>query len=255
MAAFERSGRPYQMVETTTALVTDSYSETGQDSDEQLYSGGNTAVGQSITGDGRALMSATFYLRKVGSPTGDMVAKLYAHSGTFGTSSVPDGDPLATSAVIAASRLGVSYALTTFVFDGSVSLDSGVYYVIVLEYAHGDASNRVEAGYDASAPSHGGNKSDYSGSWAAAAGEDLCFYVRGPADQWETLGTTKHLIVRNTHATEDLTIYLSRKAMEDDEGWLLAASGGEIALEVEVCRFWTRSQAASSFLALVTVRP
>ena len=62
-----------------------------------IYAGGNPAVGQSFTGNGLILNSAEFYLKKKGSPTGNAVVKIYAHSGTYGTSSVPTGSALATS--------------------------------------------------------------------------------------------------------------------------------------------------------------
>lgn len=178
-------GNDYDVVNTINATTTDSYSETNQDSTVQLYSGATVGVGQSITGDGNKLTSIWFYLRKVGSPTGNAVAKLYTHSGTFGTSSVPTTPLLATSKNVDVSGLGTSYALVKFELDDSefYTLANGTKYVVTLEYSGGDSSNRVEAGYDASSPGHGGNKSTYNGStWTAQSGDDLCFYVRTGGD-------------------------------------------------------------------------
>lgn len=170
---------------SNNATTTDSYSESNYDTDQQLYSGGTEGVGQSITGDGNKLTSITLYLRKVGTPTGNAVVKLYTHSGTFGTSSVPTTPLLATSKNLDVTTLGASYALVKIDFDDSefYTLVNGTKYVITLEYAGGGASNRVEAGYDASTPGHGGNKSTYNGTvWSAQSGDDLCFYARTGGD-------------------------------------------------------------------------
>jgi hypothetical protein len=114
----------------------------------------------------------------VGAPTGNATAVLYAHSGTFGTSSVPTGAALATSKSFDVSQLETTnYALIDFEFDDQFALVAATNYVIAIEYTGGDVSNYVDVGGDSSAPSHGGNESALNGSWAAASGIDLCFYV------------------------------------------------------------------------------
>lgn len=168
---------------SANATTTDSYSETNYDSDQQLYAGGATGSAQSVTGDGNKLTSVSLYLRKVGSPTGNAVVKLYAHSGTFGSSSVPTGAALATSKNLDVSSLGTSYAVKKIDFDDSefYTLVNATKYCIAIEYSGGDSSNRLEVGYDAGG-SHGGNKATYTGSWSADASDDLCFYVRTNGD-------------------------------------------------------------------------
>jgi hypothetical protein len=63
------------------------------------------ALGQSFTGNGLVLNSATFRIIKNNSPTGNIYAKIYAHTGTFGTSSVPTGAALAISAAYDAATV------------------------------------------------------------------------------------------------------------------------------------------------------
>ena len=70
------------------AQVVDSYSESNQNALVSLYDQNvSRAKGQSFTGDGGTLDSAKWHLSKIGSPTGNAVVYIYAHTGTFGTSS------------------------------------------------------------------------------------------------------------------------------------------------------------------------
>lgn len=169
---------------SVNATTTDSYAEGNYDTDQQLYAGATTGTAQSFTGDGNKLTNVSFYLRKVNSPTGNAYAKLYATSG-----GVPTGSALATSKALDVSTLGTSYAVKKIDFDDSqfYTLSNGVTYAIAIEYASGDSTNRIEAGYDAGG-SHGGTKSNYTGSWAADTGNDLCFYLRTGGDV--TIGAT-----------------------------------------------------------------
>lgn len=166
------------------ATIVDFYSETNQDSGEPLVrpSDNVSRVGQSFTGDGQKLDSCKFYLHKVASPTGNITAELYAHTGTFGTTGKPTGSALATSTnSIAASSLSTSYALSTFTFDQTFTLVNGTKYVIVVRYEGGSGGNYIEAGKDDSSPTHAGNESYYdsSATWNAVSGSDVCFYVYG----------------------------------------------------------------------------
>ena len=104
---------------------------------------------QSFTGQWGKLYQAKFYIKKAGSggsPTGNATAKLYAHSGTYGTSSVPTGAALATSAVRDVSEFNTSYQIETFTFTDEYELSDDVYYCISVEYGDGDSSNRVDVG-------------------------------------------------------------------------------------------------------------
>lgn len=157
----------------------DSYSESNNDYGHTLYNGWRTRTGQSFTGKKLKLSSCSFYLKKTGSPTGNAVAELYAHSGTFGTSSVPTGSALAVSDNFDVSTLTTSYALVTFNFSGvnRYLINTG-YFCISLEYSGGSSSNYITMGADNSSPAHSGNGFFYDSVWTAVY-QDICFYVYG----------------------------------------------------------------------------
>ena len=71
------------------------------------------------------LSSVQFYIRKTLSPTGNAVAVLYAHTGTFGTSSAPTGAALATSDEVDVPSLpkheGIGKYLVVFIFVNGLS--------------------------------------------------------------------------------------------------------------------------------------
>jgi len=133
------------------------------------------AVGQSFTGAGTYLVYALFKINKVGSPTGSAYAKLYAHSGTYGSSSVPTGSPLAVSNAVDVSTINVSFD-TLFTFPGPYLLANGTYYIITLEYNGGDVNNYLSVYFNNSSV-HGGNYSELAGSWTYTSAYDLYFRV------------------------------------------------------------------------------
>jgi hypothetical protein len=159
----------------TTLPAAHTYSETNADS-YQALDNTTTAVSQSFAGTAGLLCSCAFYLKKNGTPTGTAVAKLYAHSGVYGTSSVPTGRCLAISDTFDVSTLTTTAGLVEFKFTYPYTL-TATNWCIVLEYTAGTAANYVQVGYDASAAGHGGNKATYaSAAWTASATEDVCFY-------------------------------------------------------------------------------
>jgi hypothetical protein len=168
------------------AVVTiDSYSESNSDSFVRLYNGsGVPRLGQSFSGgNNTTLDSCKFYLKKYGSPTGNITAAIFAHSGTYGTSSVGTGSALATSNNYDIASLTTSLQLITFTFSGAnrISLASQ-YYVVVIQYSGGDKYNYLHIGADGSEPrTHSGNYCQYNtstGNWLSA-GYDIPFYVYG----------------------------------------------------------------------------
>lgn len=184
----------FEVYSGSGAITADSYSETNQSGNNAL-AGSSIEYGQSITGDGGVLSNVRFYLRKVGTPAGNMTVKLYAHSGTFGTSSVPTGAALATSVAIPADDLTTSYALTQFQFTDQYPLAGLTNYVIALAYT-GTATDYVFVGTDTTTPTHAGNFSSYNGTtWTANAAIDACFYV----------STGGILIVQSTNGANPIT--------------------------------------------------
>ena len=166
------------------SAIIDSYGYTaGSTTSGIMYSGVRIGTGQSFEGDGRRLEKVSFIIYKEGAPTGNCYAKVYSHSGTYGTDSIPDS-LLATSSGLDVSTLGGStQSFTEFSFDESekVTLEDGVYYVVTIEYSGGSSDNGVR--WKGRQPSgHPGNKSEKSGStgnWSATDYLDLFFYVYG----------------------------------------------------------------------------
>ncbi len=175
--------------------------------DNPLGNGTIERQAQSFTvgANNMVLTRVRFRLKKTGSPTANMTAKLYAHSGTYGTSSVPTGAATATSDTIPASRLRTSYDVIEFTFSGveQVTLTAAAYYCISLEFT-GDASNYVNMDSNETTV-HGGNRSSYAAAaWTEDATDDLYFRVfssapihsmsgelfRGITHQWNYTGET-----------------------------------------------------------------
>lgn len=139
---------------------------------------GTNMSGQSITGNGGSLTSVKFYLKKSGTLSGTMYAKLYAHTGTYGTSSIPTGSALATSDGVAESSLTTSYQLIEFTFSTPYTLSNGTYYVIIFEPATYTASNYTVVGVTSASVSSGNSsRNQVPTGWAESASEDLCFYA------------------------------------------------------------------------------
>ena len=166
---------------TVQDIIIDEYDESNQSSYTDLSGGAgeNIETGQSITGNGRDLKSLIAYVLKNGSPTGNAVAKLYAHSGTFGTSSVPTGSALATSDNVDVAALSGSYDNVTFNFPTPYTLVDGTKYFITIAFSGGSSGNSLRWGLDNSAPTHNGNFAYYVSSWVALSTEDLIFSVIG----------------------------------------------------------------------------
>jgi hypothetical protein len=173
------------------ALV-DSYSESNQNVTEGTFTA-RPALGQSFTGNGGTLDTTQLYLSKSNSPAGSAYAKIYAHSGTFGTDSIPTGAVLATSGAFDVSTLTTSLQLITFTFTAGdkITLTNGTKYILVVEYSAGNGTNFISWGTDGSSPTHGGNISRYtSGSWGADSSRDFCFYVYDDTPATTTSTTT-----------------------------------------------------------------
>lgn len=149
--------------------------------------GSNFALGNgTITGQAQSFANGTnaqyltrafFQLKLVGAPTGNVVAKLYAHSGSFGTSSVPTGGALATSNNVALTTLTSSYTTVEFYFPTPYEMAASTNYVIAVEYSGGGVSDYIDVRGLAASGTHAGNRSSNTGAWAATAADDLNFSV------------------------------------------------------------------------------
>lgn len=160
----------------------DSYSEANRDAVVSLNRT-RSAVGQVFTPAVSAyLKSCRFYLSKENTPTGNIVARLYAVTGTPGSTAVPSGQPLATSEPVDVGTLSPwpNLKFAEFSFPAPRFLMSEtVPYAIVVEYTGGTATNTVPVGKDNSG-THPGNKVNFdSGAWIADAPLDTIFYLYG----------------------------------------------------------------------------
>lgn len=170
----------FDTFDSSNPILANSYAETNQDENWNVSSTNYTKVSQSFISANGRMSSAKFYLKKVGSPTGNAIAALYELSGTHGTNAVPTGAALATSDNFDVSTLTTSYQLITFTFSGAnrYNITAAYYYEIVFEYSGGDADNYVQVGIDGSSPSDSGNPAYYTGgSWTPTTAKDVIFYV------------------------------------------------------------------------------
>lgn len=155
--------------------VIDSYSESNSNGQFGLGDDFSTELAQSFTGDGSSVDSAKFELEKMGSPTGNITVYLYAHTGTYGTSSLPTGSALITSDTVDISTISTK-SLIEFTFSTGYTTTNGTKYVISIAFS-GDSSNYLLVSSDTSSPTHDGNLSYNASGWAAVSAWDNCFYI------------------------------------------------------------------------------
>jgi hypothetical protein len=162
------------------AILVDSYTA-GTPSDHTTYTGGYIYIGQSFTcTDAVILDSCKFALKKYkGSPTGSAYAQVYAHSGTYGTSSVPTGEALATSDAFDIASLTTSYQYIKFIFSGAnkIILNGSTYYCIVFYNNNGNTANYVSVERASEGHSGNGFRSTDGITWGGT--NDFHFYVYG----------------------------------------------------------------------------
>jgi hypothetical protein len=165
-----------------TSGIIDMYDEINQNTFINIYD--RTIVGQSFTGDGQTLDTVSFYLYKMGSPTGNCYARISGHSGTYGTSSISTGVILATSNPRVTNEITSSYSYFTFTFpeEEKIILESGVNYCVEMFYEYADGLNRPTLGIDDSSPTHSGNAFRYYPAgleFIPIANQDLIFRITG----------------------------------------------------------------------------
>ena len=226
------------------ATLLDSYSESNYDTELSIEVDSSYQFrGQSFTNTNEIeLDSAKFYLKKNGSPTGNVYAKIYAITGTSGTDGKPTGSVLATSDAIDVSTLPTSIGLVTFTFSGvnRITLSATTNYVIQCNYNGGDASNYVGFGTDNSSPTDDGNRSfSTDGStWTANTDYDSIFYVYG--------GTTEY-----TAAYTSLAVQATIPAQTATYVYEQTATYTPLSLEAEIPDFTARIRGLSDIKLIV----
>ncbi len=148
------------LISNCWATLIDSYPESNYNNDINLCGavGFQSKGGEALTIGSNLVGSVKFYLTKIGSPTGNATAYLYAATGTVGTNATPTGSALATSATLDVSTISgnPTYNLYEFTFTTPYNASAGDYCVFV-EYTGGNSSNYVNMGMDSSSPTHSGN--------------------------------------------------------------------------------------------------
>lgn len=170
------------------AVTLDSYSEANQSEIQNLDS---TFIkwGQSFTtpndGISYSLDSCDIYMKKhTGhAPTGTIYARLYSHSGTYGSTSVGNTLLATSTNNVDASAMSTTFALINFTFDNTLILTPNTNYVIAVTSDDHNADD-TDVGFDSTSPSHGGNGMYHAaGAWTEQPTRDLCFYVYGLATE------------------------------------------------------------------------
>jgi len=176
------------------ADLIDSYASANRDGNLNIIdlwggSDAESAGGQSFncTGGNYNISSIKWELaRTATAPTCNTYAELYAHSGIFGTSSLPTGSALATSDPINASTLPTSWGtLTEYTFSTTYEMVENTLYCLVLRTGTTgiiNGTHKIWLATDQSSPSHDGNfihYDDFENNWVATAGYDAIFYVYG----------------------------------------------------------------------------
>ena len=152
--------------------------------------------GQSFTGNGMNLDYIQFYFyNNIGSPTGNITAKIYAHSGTFGVDGIPTGTELAT---VTKDVSTLVYGLNDFIFTGTnrITLSKDVKFCAVVTFPYSATDYPVIAKDDGT-HTHSGNAMYFSSpNWVAENTSDMHFAVYGSYN--DQIGNYyRHIIVGN----------------------------------------------------------
>lgn len=144
--------------------------------DTFLSSTQNVEAGPSFQGAGEQLYGVTFLLKKTGSPTGSITARIYIATTTW-TSGVaaPAGGALVSSNPIDVASLPTNYTEVAFTFPTPFTATNGMSYFVILDYYGGNSVNNVGIGADLTSPTYPGVTSRLiGGSWSQLA-SDICF--------------------------------------------------------------------------------
>jgi hypothetical protein len=150
--------------------VLDSYAFTNYSSDYSFaaYPADNGAFYQSFTtpndGVSYKLTSLTLRTPKGVGATGTFQIEIYAHTGTYGTSSAPTGSALATSEVNDQDDISATTGENIFTFSGAnqITLTPNTHYVFVVKCL--TLSGTIGLELDSTTPTHAGN----AGAWTSA---------------------------------------------------------------------------------------
>lgn len=146
----------------------------------------NQAVGQTFLNPTENLLShVRLVMSKIGSPTGSAYVKIYAVTGTHGSSATPTGAVLATSDPIDVSLLSGADAYRYFYFvdaygdNSRLKLQANTVYAIELEYTGGTGANYVDTRTSTYLTHLGNRFRRAAGVYTVVSTSDLAFEVFG----------------------------------------------------------------------------
>ncbi len=122
--------------------------------------------------------------QKIGSPTGNTVMRLWAHTGTFGSTATPTGSSLVTSDAIDISTISTSIGDITFTFSTPFTLSINTPYFWAVEYTGGNGSNYLNVRGHTGQNSTVGNaaySTDTGSTWVGFSGYSTPTTVNGTA--------------------------------------------------------------------------
>ena len=149
----------------------------------------DSSIGQVFTTPNRTLelTDVIFYIRKLGSPKGELKARLYATTAS-GACYVPTGSVLAESDAVNMDNLDIFRKLVTFHFSTTYTIAANTRYAIVVAVTTGttiDASNAIYVGYGPATTLFTGNYFYYdNGGWTCSDTYDMIFFV-GIKSDWK----------------------------------------------------------------------
>jgi len=154
----------------------------------QVTFGGDQAIRgvcQSFTGDGTAIEAIALRLARYSSKNANVYIRIWAHSGVYGTSSIPSGSiPLAESEPIDLSTIanvGGGFPDKMFYFKTPFQTVLGQYYVMTIEWWGSNSSSGSIYIYaeHAQPGAHSGNWGSLSNAnvWTPQANRDLAFKI------------------------------------------------------------------------------
>ncbi|KKM72937.1 hypothetical protein LCGC14_1415480, partial [marine sediment metagenome] len=137
-----------EVLDTTAVASTVTAEQTSRASDFDMYFGSIIIVGQTLHIPNRTVSSLQFYLKKTGSPTGNIT--FFMRQAALIKEGVPVGGSewLETKVLGDASTLSTSSAWKEATFDTPRLVSDDVH--IYVEYQGGDSSNYVSIGYSSS---------------------------------------------------------------------------------------------------------
>jgi hypothetical protein len=168
--------------------------------------------GQSFTNTNAGILGKGIgYFKRYTNPTGFIYAKLYAHTGTYGTTSgKPTGAALATSKGVNVQTISTSaFQEVSFDFEvaGRYLMSAATYYCLVFYYPGGDGGNYLQIGGGGTGA--GGNRCGSSNgtTWTGYT-DDLYFAVYNGVPQVEII-STQFLKYETINITEDADVTIS----------------------------------------------